>query len=147
MYQCVNKSECRHIFCLRCLLAVVYNARIDNVYCPICNSYCAGTAEDYHTKAVLPLNVTKILYMAVKLSHDIEDAQKYLTNNLGYYELLDRLFVLQAKERLASQPECYKVFKNLMLMDLPTYEYKEVLEEEEEEEEQEAGSEHEAVGI
>ena len=140
MYQCVNKSECRHIFCLRCLLAVVYNARIDNVYCLICYSYCAGTAEDYHTKAVLPLNVTKMLYMAVKASYDIE-MQEYFTNNLGYYGLSDRRFALQAKERLASQPECYKVFKNLRVLDLPTYEYKEVLDE------HEAGSEHEAVGI
>src|SRR3981189_3250651 len=34
IYQCVNKSECKGIFCLRCLLRPVYDARVDNVYCP-----------------------------------------------------------------------------------------------------------------
>src|SRR3981189_633079 len=139
IYQCVNKSECKHIFCLRCLLLPVYDARVDNVFCPVCNSYCAGTAEEYHTKAVLPLNVTKMLYMAVKASWDIEEAHAYYTNHMDYYELSHRRFALQATERLLSQPECYKAFKNLRVVDLPTYEYKEVLNEHE--------SEHEAVGI
>ena len=84
LYQCVDKSECKHIFCLHCVLFTMNSERNENVHCPICYSYCAGTLEYYHTKIPLPMKVTKMLYRGVQLITRIGTAVENL-NNRNYW--------------------------------------------------------------
>ena len=118
----MDKSECKHIFCLACLLDTVNSDVSNYVRCPICYSYCAGTAEHYHTKAVLPLKFIKALHWATEVTDSIDEAiENFDMREFDYEQEIAR----QSKERLITQPECYEAMKKLRTLELPVYAYKE----------------------
>src|SRR3977135_4151462 len=126
LYQCVDKSECKHIFCLACLIETMDSDVIKYVRCPICYSYCAGTAEHYHTKAVLPIKFIKVFHWATELTDSIDET---IENFDMYDDEWDndelQKIARQSRERLITQPECYEAMKKLRKLELPMYAYKE----------------------
>src|SRR3977135_2930192 len=124
LHQCVDKSECKHIFCLACLLDTVNSDILNYVRCPTCYSYCAGTVEHYHTKVVLPLEFIKVLHLGTELTNSIDEAiENFETLDLWGDE--QRKLIQPTRDRLISQAECYEAITKLRTLELPVYAYKE----------------------
>ena len=96
-------------FCRACLLDTINSDLINYVRCPICYSYCSGTVEHYHTKAVLPMNAAKALYAGTELTDEIDEAIHNF-DNPEHWRLTYK-YAQQARERLITQPECYEAIK------------------------------------
>ena len=70
--------------CLGCLIVTMNSDVNDYVRCPVCYSYCAGTVEHYHTKAVLPMGVTKALRIGMELTDNIKKALASLDDPINW---------------------------------------------------------------
>ena len=64
----------------------------------------------------------------MELTDDIKEALENLDDPINWRGRTELKFVMQAKERLISQPEYFEVFKILGKLELQFYEYKDELE-------------------
>ena len=117
LYQCIDKSDCKHVCCLKCFLySSIYEPR-NYMICPVCYSYSAGSLERYACKTQLPRGVFEIIWMDMYRTTTLEGALDNTTRRRPSPEQ-------QAAERLLKTPECYNMFKNLDKCELPLSEYK-----------------------
>lgn len=120
--QCVDKSECKHVMCLGCVLLTKSDHWGGFVQCPICCSYCAGTLESLHTKNVINMGPLKILDTAVTRT----DSAAQAVELLRMYDFDDETaHAQQAEERLINDAKCYGIISNLYKYELPQYNYAE----------------------
>jgi len=120
LYQCVNKSECKHLCCLKCFLETAIDEPSQYVICPICQSYCAGTLERYHCKTQINRELFKVIWFSVSTSESLEEA----ASRIIYSTFSSHILEQQAIDRLMKQPQCFEIFKNLDKYELAVSEYK-----------------------
>src|SRR3981189_198802 len=128
LHQCVNKSECQHLCCLKCFLETLNDEHHGNVICPLCQSYCAGTLERYQCKTQFPREVSMLIWRAATKSDTVEAAlgkldEWSIERRPWKISAEKKLWLVQAKDRLTKQPECFLIFKNLHKFELPYYDY------------------------
>ena len=99
LYQCVNKSECSHICCLKCFLSTFHRNLEESVSCPICWTYHAGTLEHYRTKQTVNGYIMARTTQASESCDTYEEAIKFLQDNGENSSVLE------------AQPELFKLLK------------------------------------
>ena len=103
---------------------------LNYLYCIICYSYSAGCLEKYSDKSLVNVGALKVLFLACTNSATYDQALTHFTRYSRYCRG-EHKYILQAKDRLTKQPECYKIIKNLDKVELPSYEYREKFEDRE----------------
>ena len=135
LVQCIDKSDCSHIFCLHCALEALNDVNFsDYIWCPVCLSYCAGALEKFTDKSVINVAALKVLYSM--FHHESKSFGKVL--EIISNERLCRLSAninglpleyLQAVDRIVNQPECYENIQNLDKFELLPFKYRDDLSE------------------
>jgi hypothetical protein len=99
LYQCVNKSECSHICCLKCFLDTFDRNLEEHISCPICWTYRAGTLEHYRTKQTVNGYIMARTRQAAQRHNTCEEAIEFLQDNGEDSSVLE------------AQPELFKLLK------------------------------------